>query len=646
MPLADSGTDKQLPPTASDQSTQALNSLRQESQLHARQDANSGLIGKALSGVTEFWHGSEKNGQQVNRLANDLLIEIKSGNNAAATKLAEQAQDVVQADKKSLNISAQIEQYGSGLVKSVGLFMPGKMGYVVAAGAAALDAYKPGQNSTATEKVVDVALDVTKAMGLKGAFDYSAKHNWSIASTAVGLGVASRVSDVALTRTNYLDDKGAYSAKSGLSTTFEAATNTSALASDVASFVIARGALGKLSKVSGGTVLESRMVSTVLTGGIFGASKGSVDEVLRQSKAGVFEPGQFGSHVLASATSNMIGAAIAGKLSGARLEATKAGESAASEKIETVKIANNFPGATTREYQMVGQALPVAEAMAASKQAYALTRVREVKPGGELGPEQNLLIQHNSKTNPIESKSAAALACDLIASCNPALLPGFLKAKHIFTSAQDNLWLSQTGSRLRFANTIEKLGDHVNAVALGDKSVSSILRAPDARQLLRHKDTHDLGLYAEVLKDFKIPGRKIIDGGADSVVIELSNDQILKITPNNWDPTWGRRTYTDAQGLKHRFDARIIGEPTLTDGPYGKANFYIQERVQTPVSETSMMLFAHKLDADRKYSFTDRDTSQLGYTDLGGGKKGLVVIDYDAVELSNMVMQNMRNRRS
>ncbi len=650
MPLADSGIDKQLPPTASEQSVQALESLRKETQAHARQTADTGLIGQALTGVTEFWHGSDKAGQQTKQLADELAREIKAGNSKRAAELSQQAAAVVLADKNALNTAGQIDMYGSALVKSVGLFMPGKAGYMVAAGAAALDAYKPGQNKSAAAGALDVGLDVAKAVGLKASFDFAASRQWGIAATGVGLGVTSRVSETALTRSNYLDGKGNYSAAAGMEKTFEAATNTSALTSDIASFMIARGALGKLSKVSG--FAENKMLATTLTGGIYGASKGSVDEILRQGKENVFQPGEFAKHVFASTASNVVGAAIAGKIG-------RVSDKSAVEKIEPLRSAetgdksglfsgakNNFVGSAAREYQMVGQTLPVAEMMARSKEAFAVTRVREIKSGGELGPEQRMLIQHNSKTNPINDKSKVAASCDLIASCNPSLLPGFLQAKHISASAQESLWLTQTGSRLRFANSIEKLGNHVSPVALGDKSVSSILRDPDARYLLRHKDTHDLGLYADVLKGFKIPGRKIIDGGADSVVIELTNNQILKITPNTWNPAWGSRTFADAQGVVHRFDARIIGKPTLTDGPYGKANYFIQERVETPVSETSMMLFAHRLDRDRKYTFSDRDPSQLGYTDLGSGKKGLVLIDYDAVEESALMLKNIRDRRN
>jgi hypothetical protein len=758
MPLADTNSrfDQQTSSAATEQN-QALESLRRESQAHKQQNADRGLIGVAVTTVTEFWHGSAASASKIDSLATDIAASVKAHDSKRTAELEKEAQTAILANQKALRAASQIDQYGSGLIKSVGLFMPGKYGYALTAATAALDTYKPGaQGAKGTagtgertgertghsflEQAVDTGLGVTKAIGLKASFAYAASHNWGIAGSAVGLGVASRVAEVTLNRSTYENGNGQYSAALGASRIFAASTDTSALASDAISFVVARGALGKLNQ--SGALVESKMLSSVVAGGIFGASKGSSDEVIRQVKAGVFEPGQFATHVAAGAATNMIGAAIGAKageiraLNPSSSAIFKAGDSLAKPANDLLKPAavsakpadvlakaadvttqhfepaamnqaqRNFPGSTSREYKMVGTILPLAEMMAASKQAVAMTRVREVKAGGELGPEQTLLVQHHdgglltgrgtskgtslgsgresdSRTgkatdlaaNPASdlaanraSNLAADLAAgqrageavakinerlaskaDLIATCNPSCLPDFLRGKHILSSAQETLWLTQIGDRLKFSTGLDRSASPsgmLQPVALGEKSVSSLLLDPNTRSMLRHKDTHDLGLYADVLRDFKVPAKRIIDGGADSVVIELSNNQILKVTNQTWNPTWGTRTYRDAQGVEHRFDARIIGTPKLTDGPYGPANFYIQERVTTPVSKTSMDLFAQRLDRDRRYSFWDRDESQLGYIDLGGGKKGLVLIDYDAVRPPHLVEKNLKKRWS
>jgi hypothetical protein len=746
MPIAETNSrfDQQTSSATTEQN-QALESLRRESQAHKQQNADRGLISVAVTSVTEFWHGSAASADKIDTLAAEIAASVKAGDSKRTADLEKEAQTAILADQKALRAASQIDQYGSGLIKSVGLFMPGKYGYALTAATAALDTYKPGAQGTKgtagtgertgertghsfLEQTVDMGLGVTKAVGLKASFAYAASHNWGIAGSAVGLGVASRVAEVTLNRSTYESGNGQYSAGLGASRIFAASTDTSALASDAISFVVARGALGKLNQ--SGALVESKMLSSVVAGGIFGASKGSSDEVIRQVKAGVFEPGQFATHVAAGAATNMIGAAIgakAGEIRALNPNASnnfKAGDSLVKPPAGLVKPAavlakpadvlakaadgstlhlepaainqaqRNFPGSTSREYKMVGTILPLAEMMAASKQAVAMTRVREVKAGGELGPEQTLLVQHHDgrlitgkgtgigsgqesdsrtgKATDLSANLAANLAtnlaagqrageavakinerlaskADLIATCNPSCLPDFLRGKHILSSAQETLWLTQIGDRLKFSTNLDRSASPsgmLQPVALGEKSVSSLLLDPNTRSMLRHKDTHDLGLYADVLRDFKIPAKRVIDGGADSVVIELSNSQILKVTNQTWNPTWGTRTFRDAQGVEHRFDARIIGTPKLTDGPYGPANFYIQERVTTPVSKASMDLFAQKLDRDRRYSFWDRDESQLGYIDLGGGKKGLVLIDYDAVRPPHLVERNLKKRWS
>lgn len=654
MPLADSGSEKQLPPTASEETTQALKSLQAESQLHRQQKEQTGLLGMAVTGVTEFWHGTSRAGEKVDNLSREIQTSLKAGDEKTALELARKSKEVIEADRSALQTRAQIDQYGTGFVKSVGFFIPGKVGFAVAGASAALDAYKPGQNLSAAETSIDVALGVTRAVGLKGAFTYAGKQNWGIAETAVGLGVASRVAETAVNRSTYVNENGQYSASLGMKRTLDQVTNVNALGTEVATMLIARGAVSKLNSASAG-IIENKMVATTAVGAIFGATTGSVQEIVRQTKEGVFEPEKFATHVLASTATNMAGAAIGGR-------------------IELNSARANFAGSPAREYQareyqMVGKQVPVAEIMAGSKDAFVMARVREVKANGKFGPEENMLVQHVGREKATATITAAgavrdnlAARADVIASCNPQCLPKKLQDKHILGSARENVWLTQIGDRLRFVRDLElpvaaSFGVNTrhfsNAVALGDKatgqtlrSVSSILRDSNTRDMLRHKDTHDLGLYADLLKDFKVPARRIIDGGADSVVVELANNQILKVTNQIWNPQWGTRTFNDAQGIERRFDARIIGAPKITDGPYGPASYYIQERVQTPVTRESMDLFAQRLDRDRRYSFWDRDESQLGYTDLGNGKRGLVLIDYDAVRPPNLVPKDMKKRWS
>jgi len=182
-------------------------------------------------------------------------------------------------------------------------------------------------------------------------------------------------------------------------------------------------------------------------------------------------------------------------------------------------------------------------------------------------------------------------------------------------------------------------------VALGKSgpvSVSEILRDPSTLDKLNNKGVHDLGLYADVLKGFKTPAKRVIMGGADSVVLELADNNILKITHQIWRPEWGFRTYRNAQGQEVRFDAKIIGKPQTFDRPDGMATYYLQERAETNVRESTVPIFAHRLQQDGRWAFWDRDYTQLGTVPLKDGGRGLVLLDYDAVRAPHLVPKDLK----
>jgi hypothetical protein len=499
-------------------------------------------------------------------------------------------------------------------------------------------------------------------VGLKGAFWGAGKLNLGMATTAVGLGVGSRISDLALNRKTYLDGQtGKYDAGLGADRIWVGASDKGALATDIVTLLVARGALGKLNMATDGALTSNKLWSTMAVGGVFGVSQGSVSEVIRQSRAGTFEPGQFAMHALMSGATSMAGAAIGG-VGAQRMALAEAEKSglltkplAETSEIPGVNSANlvglsirdarpNFPGSASREYRITGGDLNVSETLAKSTAAIAFSRVREIQPGGALGPEQNLLVQHVGDGIPVNA--ALAAKADIVATCNPGMLPLTVAAKHIMPSVQETLWLTQKpGGRLSFT---ERLAEALSPgapqpVALGNRSVSDILKDPSTlERIYAQPNPHDLGLYSDVLKGFKIPAKQVLVGGADSLVVELADDSILKITHQQWNPEWGHRTYRNPQGQIIQFDAKIIGVPKTFDRPDGMATYYIQERAQTPVSEAGVMTFADKLKQDGAYSFWDRDATQLGTVDIGNGKRVLRLLDYDAVRPPHLVPKDLK----
>ncbi|MBU6453323.1 MAG: hypothetical protein KGS72_16190 [Cyanobacteria bacterium REEB67] len=632
------------------QASQAVELLRHESRLHQEQTAQTSLLGGALAGATEFFHHGSASGRKVDDLRRDIEADLQKGQTGEADKLAAGASALVRADQAALARRATITEVGSGVAQAAGLFMAGRKGFALAAGVAALDAIKPASHESFSAEAVDVALGIGRSVGLKAAYLGAGKLNLGMASTAVGLGVGSRFADLALNRNTYLDgSSGQYSAALGARRVFDGTTDKTALLSDVVSMALAKGALGAINRSTDGALLNSRVWSTLAVGGVFGMTKGGVDETIRQHKQGRFDPEQLLLKTALSGAISMAGAALGG--------------------LPSIRSARpNFAGSEAREYQISGANLnqPIAEILAGSRNASILTRVREVKADGKLGPEQNLLVQHGGKGIPINETLAAK--ADIVASCDPASLPLALRERHIMPTVENTLWMTQSpGGKLTFraqlAEALKKstrIADYAldiahpalpirgglsTTVALGEQSVSSLLRAPGTRDLLREKNTHDLGLYSEVLKDFKTPALHVIDGGADSVVVRLADNNVLKITHLDWNPEWGKRSYEDAQGNRFRFDARILGEPRTIKRPDGQATFYVQEPAITPVSAADMDTFIARLERDRRYLYTDRDVHQLGYTDMGNGRRGLVLLDYDAVQTPQAVQEEHRRLR-
>jgi hypothetical protein len=658
VPVTDLGNQQ-----AAQQATQALDLLRQEARTHQEQIDNTGLVGRAVAWVSQGWHQSDRTGGQIDDLSRKIEADLATGKTADASALAGGAKTLVAADQTALKSRAEVTQIGSGVVQAAGLFMAGRKGFILAGTAAALDAFKPGSKDSFGEQLSDVGLGVTRALALKGAFAAAGKFNLGMATTAVGLGVGSRFGNLALNRKTYLDTQtGQYDAKLGAQRIWSGTADKGALASDIITLVVARGALGKLNAATDGALTANKLWSTMAVGGVFGVSQGSVAEVIRQGRAGTFEPGQFALHTLLSGATSMAGAAISGA-GGQRLAMAEAEQSAllaktspevtgvAAESIKSVvDLPNvrdalaNFPGSASREYQLVGGKANVSATMEKSIGAFAFVRVREASPGGGLGPEQNLLIQHGGEGIPFNMSMAAK--GDLIATCNPELLPAAVRDKYILPSVQQTLWLTQKpGGRLSFTDYVPtNLGPgDAQPVALGNRPVSEILKDPSTLDRIYFKpNPHDLGLYSEVLRGFKIPAKRVLVGGADSLVLELADDSILKITHQEWNPEWGHRTYVNPQGQTVQFDARIIGKHQTFDRPDGMATYYIQERAKTPVNESTVPIFASKLDYDGRYSFWDRDATQLGIADRGNGKSALVLLDYDAVRPPHLVPKDLK----
>lgn len=577
----------------------------------------------------------------VEQLNDQLSEAVRKGDTATANKLAADAKSLVDADKAAMHMDQLVTQYGSGMIKTAGLFLPNKVGYAVSGLAYAFDQAKPGDS--VSDQLVDGSLGAVKGLGIKGSFNYLGAKDMGIALKAVSLGVSSRVLDSALTRQTYADGNG-YSASVGLARTIDQSFNRTALASDVIIFGLAHGATSGINSITGGALRSSPFWSTVTTGGVFGVSAGSVHEINRQQQAG--EKFDF-QKVLTSAAltgvTDMIASGPGARMNSNRASAIERQRAAdqASERIEPNNINHTlqrtFPGTNSREFQLVNSDQRVIEQLRSNPSQFVLTPVREVTASGALGPQQSMLIQHlealQGSTNKVAMNAGAA---DLLATCNPSQLPQGLMTKHIMRTAQSVYVTQNETGRLRFTDsepTTLRPGES-QPLKL-DSTVSDLLLSS---RIPKHiENTHDRTAIAEAMRHFKTPVR-YFNSGVDNISFELPDRSILKVTDHGWDPAWGTREFRTPEGVRP-FDGPMVRKPQTIDLGDTAVTYFVQKRLLSPVTRAEIRDFDRLINEDGKYKFWDNDFKAHGAKQLGidpdNGR--LYLIDYDAVRYPRLV---------
>ncbi len=569
-------------------------------------------MGYAVSALTSLGRGNTL--KPVEQLHDQLSEAVRKGDTATANKLAAEAKSTVDADKQAMHTDQLVTQYGAGMVKTAGLFIPSKVGYAISGIAYALDQAKPGDSIS--NQLVDGGLGAAKGLGIKGSFSYLGAKDMGIAMKAVSLGVSSRVIDTALSRQTYADGTG-YSVSAGLARTIDQSFNRTALASDVITFGLAHGALTGINGITSGALRNSPFWSTVATGGVFGVSAGSVHEINRQHEAG--EKFDFQKVLTSAALTGVTDMIAAGP--GARMNS----------------VQRTLPGSSSREFQLVNSDQRVIDQLRSNPSQFVYTPVREVTASGALGPQQNILIQHLEAFQGGSSKLAInAKAADLIATCNPSQLPEGLMPKHIMKTAQSVYVTQDPTGRLRFTDsepTALRPGES-EPVKL-DSTVSDLLLSKGTPKHI--ENTHDKTAIAEAMRHFKTPVR-YFNSGVDNISFELPDRSILKVTDHGWDPTWGTREFRTPDGIRP-FDGPMLRKPQTIELGDTTVTYFVQKRLLTPVTTADIRNFDRLINEDGKYKFWDNDFKSHGAKQLGidpdNGK--LYLIDYDAVRDPRLV---------
>lgn len=198
----------------------------------------------------------------------------------------------------------QGQDYLKELIKTVPLFMGGR---VALAGAAALNAFDQAKpEDSAGTQLLDGALGATKGAAMKLMFDKIGGANVNFVAKGVGMGLTARTLEVGLNRNSYLEN-GEFSFTHGLKETGWSMISPKQLGADMVIGSLGYGALRNM-----GHLPESRLMGTVMTGTVFGASSGAFHELNRQTAQGKFDFLALGKETLIHGGIGGLGAAPGG----------------------------------------------------------------------------------------------------------------------------------------------------------------------------------------------------------------------------------------------------------------------------------------------------------------------------------------------
>lgn len=677
-------------------------SLSREITEHKRQIDSQSYLDRGISFLGDSFSGKSESLKNLETLAAEADKGVPSKDRERAMR------DAISRDQSALDTDAEITKYGSGIVETAGLFISGKKGIALTAAAFAAGTAKPAD--PVSTRAVDMALGVTKGLTTRAVFGAVGKSGMDIPTKALAMGGSSRFTDSLFTRQTYLDPtNGSLDISGAAGRVISSTLKPEAMATDLLVFGVGQGAMS--SRMVKQFAEKSALTATVASAATFGFAGGGSEEVSRQIATGQFDLNKIIGRGIARSATDAI-AAIPGGIQGNRNAARQtrlaaeldlgrraANPSLASEPTNLAraldrqalnKTAENqgsktqdaggdrlvvaakeasinfgrieiarssIQGSQSREFKIVGGDARGLELLKGSHAASAVVAVREVSPtGAEVGPTRKMLVQHHDADTPINSKLAAT--CDLIASCNPNTLVGEMRAKHIFPDLSGSVFLSKLSDRLTFGAGEVSAATASGAVPLGRvTTVSDLLRLPTTDNLLR--TPRPLELYAREMQHYKEPAKRVIAGGADSIVFELADGRILKMTDRPyrkdgvpvWNSEWGNRSIITPEGVPYRFDARMLTEPKQIEVNHEPIFYYIQERARTPVSTHSLVDFHNKIDRDGQYVFWDGGVSSLGQVQLGyvkgpDGQKQLVLLDYDAVRKPHEVPADYKSSGS
>lgn len=177
------------------------------------------------------------------RADEDSLQKLQKLEDSDPQKFSQTIKNAINKDRETLSFQKDLSSYGAGFFKTMGLFMRGRYGLLLTAGAYGLDETRT-QSKNIQETALDLVQGSVKGLGSKAIFSGLSAITINPALKGVLLGSTSRVSEIVLSRENY-QKNGVLKEKLG-----NQAFHPLALTTDAITFSIAHGSIKSIDKVS------------------------------------------------------------------------------------------------------------------------------------------------------------------------------------------------------------------------------------------------------------------------------------------------------------------------------------------------------------------------------------------------------------
>lgn len=260
----------------------ALRALQAQIEAHRETDRKRSLLGQAVDAI---WRSDENSLSRMERLQADAEDKARAGDSAALSAMRQEIEGAIRSDLSAVKLQDEISHYGAGFLKNAALFMRGRLGLAGSVALFALDELRPADSFQ--DQLADLGLGASKGALMKGAFHFLGQKDVGIAAKGIGLGASLRLTELGLSRRNYIDEStGELSLAHGLKKTVSGTLDKHAVLADAIIFGVAHGLFAKADSLSHGALKQSPLLSTVFTGTTFGMSAGAYHEFERQRLAG------------------------------------------------------------------------------------------------------------------------------------------------------------------------------------------------------------------------------------------------------------------------------------------------------------------------------------------------------------------------